>query len=137
MEGLLLALAPGQEPLAFPLLRLGLGRRPRVWLGEGEALAAGQLLHGLREGQSLAVLQPADGIGALVADEAMHPVGAGAASPRGWRGAVASGQGLVSRGAQPGWSCPGVAGVEEVEEPPCGGLFGLGLPAGALVAGSQ
>lgn len=38
------------------------------------------------------------------------PVGVGPASPRGWRGAVTSGQGLVSRGTQAGWACPGVGG---------------------------
>lgn len=35
-------------------------------------------MHGLGERQPLPVLQPANGIGALVADKAVHPVGAGA-----------------------------------------------------------
>jgi hypothetical protein len=77
VELLLLPVAPGEEPLAFFVLGLRPGGGFRILFRDGDAVAAGQLLHSLREGEALAVLQPADGIGALVADKAMHPVGLG------------------------------------------------------------
>ena len=78
VELLLLPVAPGEKPLAFFVLGLRPGGGFRILFRDGDAVAAGQLLHRLREGEALAVLQPADGIGALAADKAMHPVAAGA-----------------------------------------------------------
>ena len=62
-----------QRSALAPLLlkaRLGLG----VTVGHVHATAARQLEHRLLKAQALPVLQPADGIGALAADKAVHPV---------------------------------------------------------------
>jgi hypothetical protein len=45
VEGALLALAPGQESLAFPLQSLGLSGGLWIRLWKGQAMAAGELAH--------------------------------------------------------------------------------------------
>ena len=78
VEALQLLLAPLQQPLPFLVLGGGRGGGLGVLLGDGDGVAAGQLPHRLREGQPLAVLDPADRIGPPLAHEALHPVALGA-----------------------------------------------------------
>jgi len=78
MELILLSAAPLPQTLPLLKLSLSLSRRLRVLLRQGNGVTPGQLLHRLAKAEALPVLQPADWIGALVAHEAVHPVGAGA-----------------------------------------------------------
>jgi hypothetical protein len=59
-------------PLAPLLLKARL--RLRVAFRHAHVGAAGELEHSLLKAQALPVLQPANGIGALTADKAVHPV---------------------------------------------------------------